>query len=316
MVFWAFKRIFPVQKPVRRLFEAQLRRAASTLPANAKVLDFASSGNKYRRYFSDQSFVGGDIILPDSVPTLDKDTQFVQGDLNNNPFANNVFDVVVTTNSINYSGDEEKTVRQAYDALIANLRADGTFITMVTQNWPLSQAYLGWVEADFQEIEKRRYDGEISRLLSHAVLYLVTRRQGVWLRRVNAAILRILSSLMYPGLLSLGDIYLPGTRHAWFVVARRKKSSLGGDAAASLSGGKFSHLKSPLNFGPLREMSEDEAGRLRPLFADVLRNGEAKLVDAVLSDGNYAFPVVRGIPRLMRDVAVPVSGARRHEILS
>ena len=121
---------------------------------------------------------------------------------------------------------------------------------------------------------------------------------------------------MYPGLLCLGDVYLPGTRHAWFVVARKKKSSLGGSAAPALSVGKFSYLKSPLNFGPFREMSEDETGRIRSLFAGVLPNDEAKFVDAALFDGESAFSVVCGIPRLMRNLAVRVPETLRQETLS
>ncbi len=277
MLAAAFKALFPVQKPVRRLFEDRLRAAAQALPNDSLVLDFASAGNRYRHFFDHCRYVGGDIEVVSPLPPLDERTRFVQADFNANPFARGRYDAVVTTNSINYAGSDAATIRRALDALLETLKPDGCFMTMVTLDWEHAGDYLGWIDERFETVAQQRYDGILSRALAYAVLYGVTRRPRGPLRKLNAAVLRVASTLALPLLRHVGDLYGPRTRYAVFVTARGMRNPSPADTAPDAD----PDLKSPLGGGPL--------------YA---------LPDGSLTDGAALFPVTDSVPRLLPESAM------------
>lgn len=289
----------PVHKPVRWLFESKLRAAGRRLPPGSRVLDFASAGNKYRRFFPGCAYVGGDVEPYPQFTAGDPDTRFIRADFNGNPFACGYFDAVVTTNSINYASEDEAGIRAAFDALVENLKPNGFFITAVTLTWPHAEAYLRWIDETFDTVEKTRYDGAITYGLSVAYMHGVFQARSRFLRYLNEILLRICATAVYPFLRYVGDVYPPGHKHAVFVIARRT-----GPAIDPAPDGPWAWVKSPIGGMALSEVAEPERSAAAAALRAVLGDGP---IDTVLGDGRHWFAVRGGVPWLLPGHAVPVT---------
>lgn len=299
--------LLPIHKPVRYIFEAKLRQAARGLAPGTRVLDFASAGNKYRCFFGGCFYVGGDVDPHPGFDPTDPDTHFVRADFNHNPFARGYFDVVVTTNSINYASEEVGGIRNAFDSLVENLKPDGTFVTAATLTWPHAETYLDWIDETFETVRKTRYDGAVTYWLRVVHERFVHRARNRAERAICEIAIRVVSTICYPALRFVGDVYPQGFRHAVFVVAEKKRTR---PCAEDGSAGSWPFLKSPLDGSPLVIAQGAEEALARAALERESGDGP---VDSVLTDGRLCYAVRCGVPDLLMQnaVAVPASTKSR-----
>lgn len=118
-------RCFSVCKATRRQFEDALLKIGRDIPANALVLDFASSANRYRNLFAQARYVGADIEYALPKSGFSEAEWFVNAELLRNPFRQEAFDYVISTNSLTYSSDDVEGVFTALLHLMNNLKPGG-----------------------------------------------------------------------------------------------------------------------------------------------------------------------------------------------
>jgi uncharacterized protein YbaR (Trm112 family) len=278
-------------KIVRLQFERLLKKTTKQIEKGSMVLDFASASNKYSHNCKHTIYYGADIDVPKEI-NLENNQFFINADLNNNPFKREVFDTVICTNCIDYVSDDLIKIKKVFDNLLNNLHGNGTFITFHNNEWAYWKDYQKWIYENFENVKCYTYSGAINSKINNITLN-ITKIKNLRIRK-NISIIFSLIIFSLRGALNIIDKILYSSHSCFFYVAKKKKNNL--IFKKNNINNYFDVLNSPKNGRDLFKIEK------KTIKLEILKLIESKYkceINYFLSDKEYIFPVIDGIPRLL-----------------
>ena len=228
---------------------------------------------------------------------LNQNQFFTRADLNFNPFKNDIFDVVVCTNSIDYVSSNLDKTKEAFKNLLQNLKNDGSYITMHNSEWIYAKHYRQWILENFKDVKCYSYNGILNRKINFLYL-LINKMNNTWLKRILSIIYRFLIFLFRNILIYL-DKLLYFTHDCFFYVAKNKIKQ---SNKKTITSENYSDIFISINNKkPLYKIELSEVNKPTLDFIVKKYNCEISEINFLYGDSEYIYPVINNVTRITKE---------------